>query len=275
MAPQVNIYKTLLLVLRSIGGSRQLIYVLVKREILARYRGSLMGLIWSFFNPVLMLGVYTFMFSVIFKARWPGGGGSSAEFALVLFSGLMIFNMFSECINRAPGLIVSSVNLVKKVIFPLEILPIVTMGAAIFHMVISFLVWFIFYTFCFGMPPITILLFPLILVPHILLILGFSWFLASLGVYLRDVGQVIGVITTAIMFLSPVFFSLGALPEKYQDVMQLNPLAFIIEQARGLMIWGQPIQWSEWVVWLVVSICIAGFGLLWFQKTRQGFSDVL
>ena len=209
--------------LSTLKSHRNLIYNLIKREVIGRYRGSVMGLFWSFFNPVLMLVVYTFVFSVVFKARWAGGTDSRSEFALVLFAGLMVYNLFSECINRSPGLVLGNMNYVKKVVFPLEILPVVAIGSATFHLLISLFVWLIFYLLLFGIPQISVLLLPIVLMPFFLLILGFSWFLASLGVYLRDVSQIVGVLTTALMFLSPIFYPMTALPEEYHIFLQFNP----------------------------------------------------
>jgi lipopolysaccharide transport system permease protein len=259
----------------SLFTNRSLIFSLIKREVVGRYRGSVMGLAWSFFNPVLMLAVYTFVFSVVFKARWAGGSESKTEFALVLFAGLIIYNLFAECVNRAPGLIVSNVNYVKKVIFPLEILPIVAFGSAVFHFLISVIVWLAFYLLFFGVPPATIILLPIILLPLVLLTLGISWLLASLGVYLRDVSQIIGVVTTVLMFLSPIFFPISALPEQYRPFMQLSPLTFVVEQSRAVMIWGELVNWQTWLIQVVLSINIAWLGFALFQKTRKGFADVL
>ena len=254
---------------------RSLIYNLVKREVIGRYRGSMMGILWSFLNPVLMLVVYTFVFSIVFKARWAGGTDSKTEFALVLFAGLMVYNLFAECINRAPGLVLGNVNYVKKVVFPLEILPVVAIGSATFHFLISLLVWLIFYLIYFGIPQATLLLFPLVLIPFFLLTLGFSWFLASLGVFLRDVGQIVGVMTTALMFLSPIFYPITALPEEYHLFLQINPLTFVIEQARDVMIWGKGMNWSAWAIYLLLAAIMAWLGFAWFQKTRKGFANVL
>jgi lipopolysaccharide transport system permease protein len=248
---------------------------LIKREVIGRYRGSVMGLFWSFFNPVLMLVVYTFVFSVVFKARWAGGTDSRSEFALVLFAGLMVYNLFSECINRSPGLVLGNMNYVKKVVFPLEILPVVAIGSATFHLLISLFVWLIFYLLLFGIPQISVLLLPIVLMPFFLLILGFSWFLASLGVYLRDVSQIVGVLTTALMFLSPIFYPMTALPEEYHIFLQFNPLTFIIEQARDVMIWGRGMNWIAWVAYWVFAALVAWLGFAWFQKTRAGFANVL
>ncbi len=261
--------------LRSLKAHRALIFNLMRREVMSRYQGSLMGLLWSFFNPILMLAVYTFVFSVVFKARWAGGSESKTEFALVLFAGLMVFGVFSECITRAPSLITGNVNYVKKIIFPLEVLPVIALGAALFHLAISFGVWLIFYLIFFGMPPLTLLALPLILLPLVFLSLGLSWCLASLGVYLRDIQQIIGVLTAVLTFLSPIFYPITALPEEYRSFVQWSPLTQVIEQSRDAMIWGKSLDWSLWSAYLFASTLIAGLGYAWFQKTRKGFADVL
>ncbi len=261
--------------LSTLKTNRSLIYNLIRREVIGRYRGSVMGLLWSFFNPVLMLTVYTFVFSVVFKARWAGGTESRTEFALVLFAGLMLFNLFAECLNRAPSLVLGNVNYVKKVVFPLEILPFVAMGSAAFHLLISLFVWLVFYLIFFGTPQATIVLLPVVLIPFFLMTLGLSWFLASLGVYLRDVTQIIGVMTTALMFLSPIFYPIAALPAEYHLIMQISPLTFSVEQARDVMIWGKGLDWGAWAMYLLFATIIAWLGFAWFQKTRKGFADVL
>ena len=256
-------------------NNRHLTKSLVKREIIGRYRGSMLGLLWSFFNPVLMLLVYTFVFSVIFQARWGGGGDSKTEFALVLFAGLIVFSLFSEMLNRSPRLILDNVNYVKKVVFPLEILPIVALGAALFHMLISLMVWAIAFALLFGRPPITACLLPIVLMPLILFTLGISWLLASLGVYLRDLSQFVAVISTVLMFLSPIFYPVSALPEEYQYFLYLNPLTNIIEQVRNVLYWGNLPDFFEILISTLLSLLFAWFGFAWFQKTRKGFSDVL
>ncbi|OPA87016.1 sugar ABC transporter permease [Pseudomonas fluorescens] len=256
--------------------NRSLIGALVKREILGRYRGSTLGLFWSFFNPVLMLAVYTFVFSVVFNARWgTGGGGSKTEYALVLFAGLIVFNVFSECIARAPELILSNVNYVKKVVFPLEILSWVSLGASLFHGVVSLSVWLLFYCFFFGIPHLTVLYFPVVLLPLLIFSMGLSWALASLGVFLRDISQIIGVVLTMLMFLSGIFYSVSSLPEDYQVIMQVNPLVTIIEQSRAVLIWGQQPNFLLLFGYLVGAMVMAWIGFAWFQKTRKGFADVL
>jgi len=255
--------------------NRGLIKALVVRDVTGRYKGSILGLLWSFFNPILMLSVYTFFLSVVLKARWPGGSDSKSEFALVLFAGLMTFNLFAECVNRAPALVVGNVNYVKKVIFPLEVLPVVALGSAAFHMLISFAVWMLFYAILFGVPPATIGLLPFILLPLVLFTLGLSWLLASLGVYLRDISQVVGVVTSALMFLSPIFYPIEILPESYRTIMKLSPLTLAVEWSRGVMIWGKALDWGTWTVYLLGALSFAWLGFAWFQKTRRGFADVL
>ncbi len=259
----------------SLWRNRSLVWASVKREVLGRYRGSVIGIFWSLFNPLLMLAVYTFVFSVIFKARWSGGSESKTEFALLLFSGMIIFNLFAECINRAPSLIVSNQNYVKKVVFPLEILPWVGLGAALFHAAISLGVWLAAYLILFSAPSVTILYLPLVLLPFCLFIMGFSWALASLGVFLRDVGQFIGILTTVMMFLSPVFYPASALPEAYRILMYINPLTPVIEQTRDVLFWGKAPDFVMLGFYLIATSFIAWLGFALFQKTRKGFADVL
>jgi len=234
-----------------------------------------MGILWSFFNPVFMLTVYTFVFSVVFKARWQAGSDSKTEFALILFAGLMVFNLFAECFNRAPGLILSHVNFVKKVIFPLEILPLVSLGSALFHALVSFVVWLVAYIIFFGTPHITILILPFIIGPLLLYTVGLSWGLAALGVYLRDVSQFIGIVTTALMFISPIFYPVSSLPKEYQILLHLNPLTPVIEQTRGVLFYGKMPEMNVLLLSYIFSVCVAWLGFVWFQKTRKGFADVL
>ena len=225
--------------------NRQLIIQMIKREVAGRYKGSVLGLAWSFFNPIFMLVVYTFVFSEIFKSRWGGVGGddSKTQFALVLFAGMIVLSLFSEVLNRAPSLILGNVNYVKKVVFPLEILPVIAIGAALFHSLISLCVLLAAFVFFNGYMQWTAIFTPLVLLPLVILATGFAWMLASLGVFLRDVGQTIGIITTVLMFLSPVFYPVSAVPERFQSFILANPLTFIIEQAREVLIWGHLPNW--------------------------------
>lgn len=261
---------------QSLFKNRQLIYRMTKRDVVGRYKGSIIGLAWSFFNPIVMLVIYTFVFSVVFKSRWgTTSSDSKTEFATVLFVGMIIFNLFAEATNRAPGLILSNVSYVKKVVFPLEILPIINLGAALFHAAISFGVLICALLLFNGYLNWTIFFLPIVLLPFVFLIIGISWFLASLGVYARDVSQVIGVITTLMMFLSPVFYPISAVPEKFQKWVLMNPLSFIIEQTRNVLVFGDLPNWFGLSIYCLISTFVMYFGFAWFQKTRKGFADVL
>jgi lipopolysaccharide transport system permease protein len=261
---------------RSFWRNRNLIWQLTRRQVVGRYRGSVMGLAWSFFNPILMLLVFTFVFSVVFKARWGiGSEESKADFAIILFAGLIIHGLFAECINSAPGLILSNVNYVKKVVFPLDILPWVSMGSALFHAAVSLAVWAGFYLLLNANFHWTAVLFPLLILPLVLATMGIAWFLTSFGVFVRDIAQVTGIFTTVLLFLSPIFYPISALPKEYQPLIYINPLTFMIEETRAVLIWGRLPDWTGWAIYFGVSLAIAWIGFWWFQKTRKGFADVL
>ena len=260
---------------KSLRRNGSLITALAKREILGRYRGSVMGIVWSFFIPLLMLAVYTFVFGSVFKSRWEAAGETRAEFPLILFAGLIVFNLFSECLNRAPTLITSNVNFVKKVIFPLEILPLVSLGSAAFHAAVSLIVWLLAHIVLIGMPQVSIILFPLVLLPMVLFVLGITWWLASLGVFLRDVSQIVNVVVTAMMFLSPIFYPASACPAELRRFLVLNPLATTVEQARAVMFFGEWPDWQVFAISLFAGAVTAWGGFAWFQITRKGFADVV
>ena len=268
---------SLVTLVRSIIRNRSLILQMIHREVVGRYKGSAMGMAWSFFNPVLMLVVYTFVFSEVFKSRWGGIGGddSKTQFAVVLFVGMIVLNLFSEVINRAPSLILFNINYVKKVVFPIEILPVVATGAALFHNLISLGVLITAFALFNGYVHWTIVFIPLVLLPLIIVTLGLAWILASLGVFLRDVGQAIGGVTTVLMFLSPVFYPVTAVPERFRPFIMANPLTFIIEQSREVLIWGHLPDWIGLGIYTSAAIVVAWAGYAWFQKTRKGFADVL
>jgi len=261
---------------KSILTYRDLVFKLARMDVISRYRGSFLGLGWSFFNPLLLLSVYTFVFSFVFKARWgEGTGDSRTEFALVLFAGLLVHAFFAEVLNRAPALILNNTNYVKKVIFPLEVLPVATLLAAVFHMMISIIVLVIAFLALNGFFQWTVILIPFVVLPLAMMMMGFAWFLTSIGVFVRDVAQTIGILTTVLLFMSPVFYPMSSLPEKLQWVMLLNPLTFIIEQTRAVLIFGNLPNWGGLLVYSVISFMCMWSGFAFFQKTRRGFSDVL
>jgi lipopolysaccharide transport system permease protein len=264
---------------RSLWRSRHLIAQMTRREVAGRYKGSAMGLLWSFLNPVFMLVVYTFVFSVVFKARWGVASASGEEsktmFAMLLFVGMIVHGLFAEVLNRAPGLILANVNYVKKVIFPLEVLPVISMGAALFHSMVSLAVLLAAFYLFNGFLHWTVVLAPLVFLPLVIFTLGLAWVLAALGVFVRDVSQTIGIFTTVLLFLSPVFFPVSSLPERFRPWMQANPLTFIIEQARDVLIHGKLPDWLGMSGYLLIGALVAWLGFFWFQKTRKGFADVL
>lgn len=261
---------------RSMWSNRQLILHMTKRDVIGRYKGSVMGVMWSLFNPLFLLVIYTFVFSVVFKARWGTDlHESKSQFAILLFVGMIVHGLFAETLNRAPGLILGNVSYVKKIVFPLEILPVVAIGAALFHALVSVLVLVVAFVVLNGYLQWTIIFLPLVLLPLIVLTLGAAWGLASLGVFLRDVAQPIGLIMTVLLFASPVFYPITALPERIRPWLMINPLTFVIEQARAVLIFGQLPDWTGLAIYSLASVLIAWIGYAWFQKTRKGFANVL
>ena len=276
MNPHLTQATSFFSLIRSLWKHRILTIKMAKREVIGRYKGSFIGLGWSFFHPLFMLAVYTFVFSVIFKARWGNAlEESKTQFAVVLFSGLIMYNLFSEVLNRSSGLLLENINYVKKVIFPLEILPVIVMGVALFHNMVSLVILLSVSFFLNGVLHWTVLLIPIVFLPLIFITLGFSWMLASLGVYLRDCGQIIEILTRVMMFLTPIFYPISALPEKYQTLLMFNPLTFLVEQARRVLIFGQLPHWKGLMIYSLTSIMVMWSGYWWFQKTRKGFADVI
>lgn len=263
--------------LRNLWRQRELIRQLIARDIQQRYRGSYLGIVWSFLTPLLMLLAYTFVFSVVFQARWATSGQptSTVEFALILFAGLIPFNLLAECVSRAPTLIVSVPNYVKKVVFPLEVLPPVLVGSALVHSLVSSLVLLITAAVLEREISLAAIFLPLAYLPLILLALGVGWFLAATGVYVRDIGQSMTVVIQALMFLSPIFYPLSAVPEWLQPYLSLNPLTPIVGLFRSTLLWGNVLPWDSWLLLTAVSALIAYLGYVWFMLNKFGFADVL
>lgn len=275
MTTQVGTSASPVALVRSLWANRYLITQLTRREVISRYRGSVVGLAWSFFNPLLMLAVYTFFFSVVFQARWGGDGANRAEFAIFLFSGIIVHGLFAECINRAPTLILSNANYVKRVVFPLEVLPWVAMGSAVFHTAVSLMVLLLAQLFLSHELTTSVLYFPVIILPLVVMSMGIAWMLAAVGVFVRDIGQITAVLTTALLFLSPVFYPVSAMPESYRPLMTYNPLTFIIEQARAVLLLGGTPDWIGLLKYSLIALVVAVCGFAVFQKMRRGFADVL
>lgn len=259
----------------ALATHHNLIVQMARRDVVGRYRGSYIGLFWSFFNPLLMLAVYTFVFGIIFKSRWNVQSTGPFEFAVILFAGLNIHSLFAECANRAPTLIIENVNFVKKVVFPLETLAWSTLGSALFHLLVSTIVLLVFSLIVRGTMPWTIVLFPLVVLAFLPFVAGTVWLLGSLGVFLRDLKQVIGVITPALMFLAPIFYPKDLISPQYRDLLYLNPLTVIVDASRDVLIWGRMPDWGLLGLYTLVSCLFAWFAFAWFERTRRGFADVL
>ena len=259
----------------SLLSNHRLIWKMICREIASKYKTSIAGVMWSFLNPLIMLGIYTFVFNIIFKARWNTGPDSTTNFALMIFIGMIIHGVLAETIAGSPNLIVRNTNYVKKVIFPIEILPLVSIGVTLFHALISFFIWSILFIITVGQFRITALFIPVLIIPLLCFSLSISWLLAAIGVYFRDVDQMTNVVNALLLFTSPVVYPLTHIPTNIQIYFYANPLTFIIEQTRSILIYGIPPNWYSLGVILFSSILAAWLGFAFFQKTRHGFADVL
>ena len=255
---------------------RELWWRLAEREVVGRYRGSVLGWGWSLLTPLMMLVVYTFVFSTVFKARWGDlEQAGPLGFAINLFAGLIVFNVFAECSTQAPGLILSNVNYVTKVIFPLEVLGAVSVSAALFHACTSTVVLLVFELLAIQHVPLSMLWLPVVWLPLLLGCLSLSWLLSALGVYLRDLGQLMSVVVSMLMFMSAVFYPLSALPPSWQPVLGLNPLVVVIEQSRRVLVQGQAPGWRYLVLGSLLMLLVCEMSYRLFNRARRGFADVL
>ena len=261
--------------IKSVLVNRSLVFQLLKRDISSRYKGSVLGVLWTAANPILMLAVYTFVFSIIFNARWGGASAGQAHFSIFLFSGLICHGLLAEVLTKSSDLILNQPNYVTKVIFPLEILPLVAVLSSVFQTLVNLFVLFLGLIVFDVKLSATFLFTPIVLAPLVILSLGLSMFLSSIGVFVRDVGQIVGILCTALLFLSPVFFPLEAVPERFQNLVLLNPLTFVINQVRLVVVEGGSPDLSGLFVYFLVSTLVFWFGFYLFQKARKGFADVM
>ena len=265
---------SILILFRVLASQRHLLARLVVRELRSKYQGSSFGVAWSLLMPVLMLGVYLFVFGYIFNARRGDAHANLTEFGLALFSGILIHGLLAECLTRSPAAIVAQPNYVKKVVFPLELLPLTVVGGAIVQYVIGFAILLLAITVFEGLPLLAWAV-PLALLPLIVLSTGVAFGLAALAVYVRDVAQLTGLLSTVLMFLSPVFYPVSALPEVLRPWMFLNPLTLPIETVRALLLGGPLPPLFAWAGYSLVALVVLLLGWAFFQATRRGFADVL
>lgn len=259
-------------IVSDIWAHRYLLGQLIKRDVLLRYRGAMFGVLWIFLSPLLMLGIFAYVFGQVFQAR--GGVTEGAlPFWLFLYSGLIVFNIFSETVSRSPASVRGYPSFVKKIIFPVQILPLVPLGAALVHGFFNFLILVAALAWAGHFYPQT-LLYPLALVPVVFLAMGFAWFLGAWGVFIKDMTQIVPVFIQMLMFLSPVFYPVSAVPSMLQPLYRFNPLGHVIEFSRDLVT-GQPAEWSVWGMALFASLVAAILGNLFFQSSREEFADVL
>jgi lipopolysaccharide transport system permease protein len=252
-----------------------LTFEMAKRNVSGRYRGANFGIVWSIISPFLMLGVYTLAFGFVMRSKWPQVGEGKAIFSVILFVGLIVHGFLAECINLSPHLIVGNPNFVKRVVFPLEILPWPMVLSALFHMLMNVIVFSVLHIAVDHDFAWTIIFLPVVIAPLVLLALGLAWFLAALGVYFRDIGQITGVITTAMLFLSSAIVPTQAVPQKYRILFELNPLTFIVDQAREVALWNRMPNWGGLCIYTLMALCVLYFGFTVFRLTRRGFADVL
>lgn len=248
---------------------------LVKADIKQRYQGSILGILWSLIIPMMMLAIYTFVFSEIFKAKWDIGTTNKFQFALMLFCGLSFYNMFADVLGRSVGLILQNQNYVKKVVFPLEILPLVITFSALFNCLISFSVLILANAILGESIYLTALLSPLVLIPHIFYCAGIAYLFSAISVYLRDLASFVSVLLTVCMYLTPVFFPLSAIPETFRKFIMLNPMTYAIENMRNVIIYGKGIDLVFYAISILVSLLIFALGWWVFKRAKPGFADLL
>jgi lipopolysaccharide transport system permease protein len=259
----------------TLWARRSLVHQITRREVEGRYRGSLLGVAWSFVNPLVLLTAYTFVFGAVFRARWAESGGSMADYALVLFAGLIVINVFAECAVRASTLVVAVPNYVKKVVFPLEILPVSILGSALFHGLVGLVALLLAEVVLVQRIPATVAFLPLVLLPLVFLCLAVLWLLASLGVFLRDIGHMVALVVQVIPFFTPIFYPMSAVSPRIRVLLRLNPLTTIVEEFRAVAVWGREPDWIPLLSCTALCAAAMMVAYAWFMETKRGFADVI
>jgi len=262
---------------RALWKHRDLTWQFAGRFFHARYRGTYLGIVWALANPLLMLGVYTFIFNYVFAARYGTDPTETrSQYAVILFCGITVYALFSETVVRSCGLVLDNPNYVKKVVFPLEVLPVAGLLSSVMFSLFGLGLVILGTWIYFGHVPWTVVLTPLVLLPAVALGLGLSWFLASLTVFVRDAANLaVIVISQLLLFLTPIFYRVDNLPENLRWVGAVNPLAPVVESARRVMIFGRQPEWEALGVSLIIGLGAMQLGYAWFVKSKRGFADVL
>lgn len=255
---------------------RELIRQLIRRDVRERYNASLLGFSWSILSPLGLLAVYTFVFSTVLHSRWPGTAGTNpTDFAVIVFAGLVPYSFFSETIVRAPDLIVAVPNYVRRVVFPVEVLPVSILGSILLQSIGRVMILLAAVLITRGTLEWTVILLPVVVVPLILLTLGLTWMLAGLGVFVRDISHSLGLFLQVLFFATPIVYPLESVPEPWAAFIRVNPLTSIVESMRLVVVWGQVPEWTGLGVWAVVDLAVAWLGYLWFMRLKSAFADVL
>lgn len=255
--------------------NRHLVTQLAARDIIARHKGSLLGKLWTVIHPLLLLTVYTIVFTRIFQVSWGGQGGDTSSFALVLFLGLIVFNLLAECLSGAPNLLAGNRNFVQKIVFPLEVLPWAKLLAALYHAAMSLAIWVAAYFLVLGPPPATVVLLPLIVLPVLLIAVGSMWLFAASSLFFPDIRQLVQVLTTVLLFLSPIFYPVESVPESLHALYHWNPIAQTIESSRAVALWGELPAAGDYARGLCSSTIYFIGCAAFFERTRPGFADVI
>lgn len=255
---------------------RDLIFQLTRREIKNRYKGTYLGLCWPMIVPLFMLTVYSFVFGVILKSSWPySRTGGMVEFGLTLLSGIVMFNVFSDTLGASATLIVTNPNYVKKIVFPLEILPVVVLNTAIFHGALSLAILFLGTLVFVGAPGWWVLSFPFILVSLCAFTLGLGWIIAALGVFIRDMSHSLNLLLQVGFLCTPIFYDPSRIPERFRWLVAFNPLAAFVMSGRDVLLWRRSPNWIWLGVMMFSSLIVMQAGYIIFVKSKKAFSDVL
>jgi len=252
----------------------ELIFSFAKRELLGRYKGSVLGVAWAVLTPVVMIAIFTFIFAGIFGARF-GANDSHWDYALYLFCGLLPWSMFQESLQQSANTIVAHSNLVKRVVFPLETLPAAQVLAALGNQLFATIALLIATIIIRQRLEVTVLWLPVLLIPQLLFTLGASWLIASLGVFLRDITQGITLLLMAWMYLTPIIYPESIVPDRFRLFLNFNPFTALVRSYRRIFLEGAAPDWSGLAYFTAFALVIFVFGYWWFARTRKSFADVI